>query len=44
MYCITIDVEQTLDNIIVCRVFSHEEQMGNFAHCDVIIAIAIALI
>lgn len=23
-----LDVEQTLDNIIVCRVFSHEEQMG----------------
>ena len=24
-----LDVEQTLDNIIVARVFSHEEQMGN---------------
>lgn len=24
-----LDVEQTLDNIIICRVFSHEEQMGN---------------
>jgi meiotic recombination protein DMC1 len=23
-----LDVEQTLDNIIICRVFSHEEQMG----------------
>ncbi|RYG67986.1 hypothetical protein EON64_06175 [archaeon] len=23
-----LDAEQTLDNIIVCRVFSHEEQMG----------------
>lgn len=23
-----LDVEQTLDNVIVCRVFSHEEQMG----------------
>ena len=22
------DAEQTLDNIIICRVFSHEEQMG----------------
>lgn len=24
-----LDVEKTLDNIIICRVFSHEEQMGN---------------
>lgn len=24
-----LDVEQTLDNLIICRVFSHEEQMGN---------------
>ena len=23
-----IDAEQTLDNIVICRVFSHEEQMG----------------
>lgn len=23
-----LDPEQTLDNIIICRVFSHEEQMG----------------
>lgn len=23
-----LDVDQTLDNVIVCRVFSHEEQMG----------------
>ncbi len=23
-----LDAEQTLDNIIICRVFSHEEQMG----------------
>ena len=23
-----VDAEQTLDNIIICRVFSHEEQMG----------------
>lgn len=22
-----LDVEQTLDNIIICRIFSHEEQM-----------------
>ena len=26
-----LDVEQTLDNLIICRVFSHEEQMGEFA-------------
>jgi meiotic recombination protein DMC1 len=25
-----LDSEQTLDNIIVCRVFSHEEQMGAY--------------
>lgn len=25
-----LDAEQTLDNIIICRVFSHEEQMGKF--------------
>lgn len=25
-----LDPEQTLDNIIICRVFSHEEQMGKF--------------
>lgn len=24
----SLDIEQTLDNIIICRVFSHEEQMG----------------
>jgi meiotic recombination protein DMC1 len=24
-----LDTEETLDNIIICRVFSHEEQMGN---------------
>ena len=23
-----LDAEQTLDNIVICRVFSHEEQMG----------------
>lgn len=23
-----LDVEQTLDNIIICRIFSHEEQMA----------------
>jgi RecA/RadA recombinase len=27
-----LDVEQTLENIIVCRVFSHEEQMGKFCY------------
>eukprot|EP00981_Chlorochromonas_danica_P015130 scaffold10649_cov214-Ochromonas_danica.AAC.4 len=26
-----LDAEQTLDNIIICRVFSHEEQMGQSA-------------
>lgn len=25
-----LDVEQSLDNIFVCRVFSHEEQMGKY--------------
>jgi len=29
-----LDVEQTLDNIIVARVFSHEEQMGNMDDID----------
>ena len=23
-----LDAEQTLDNIIICRVYTHEEQMG----------------
>jgi hypothetical protein len=26
-----VDTEQTLDNVIVCRIFSHEEQMGIYA-------------
>lgn len=35
-----LDAEQTLDNIIICRVFSHEEQMGQcvchlLSHCHV---------
>lgn len=27
-----LDAEQTLDNIIICRVFSHEEQMGTVSN------------
>lgn len=29
-----LDAEQTLDNIIVCRVFTHEEQMGKVAETE----------
>ena len=28
IWFISLDPEQTLENIIICRVFSHEEQMG----------------
>jgi RecA/RadA recombinase len=32
-----LDPEQTLDNIIICRVFSHEEQMGKLNMCFLLI-------
>ena len=39
VYVICVDAEHTLDNIIICRVFTHEEQMGqNYDHTLVHIA------